>query len=150
MLNKVSFTGLLVNPFAKLSNTVLLPAILSAMILVKPAVSTVKLVAFNTLLSNAVPPFTFIKPLVVSFFAAKSADVEVPPIHCQLGINGVPKLICKHPLVLQSLQKTINPVAGLTIEFFCASVIRGAKNPLLVSVKSKMAELSGEPVPIPI
>jgi hypothetical protein len=45
--------------------------------------------------------------------------------------------------------KTINPMAGDTMEPICVADIRGGRNPSVVDVTSKAAEAFGVAVPIP-
>ena len=65
----------------------------------------------------------------------------------ELNIFNSPPVVV--PQVVQSVQYTINPVAGLGIASICASVILGGKNPLVVDSSSKIDELCGFCVPIP-
>lgn len=47
------------------------------------------------------------------------------------------------PAVPQSVEKTVRPSAGITMEFRWAIVIRGSRKPRLEDLTSSMAELAG-------
>ncbi|MCE7936096.1 MAG: hypothetical protein DYG96_16100 [Chlorobi bacterium CHB2] len=65
----------------------------------------------------------------------------------QIGAKVVPML---NSIVFESVLKIINPVAGLTIAFRSAVVSRGIRKPAVVVDRSRIADLSGAMVPIPM
>jgi hypothetical protein len=118
------------------------------------------IVGLGEVLQHTPLALTFEPPILVTFppDVAVVAVIEVIAVVVNVGVfdifpSNLTQLVPLYkfikPSVPQSVQKTIKPVAGLLMAFFCVLFIRGNSKPLFVAVTSNIALAFGELVPMP-